>query len=69
MLGAEHTDTLNSVDGLAWIWKSLHRNTEAIKLMEECVRLRTQVLGSDHPDTLLSLEDLDDWKSEDKEMT
>jgi hypothetical protein len=29
-------------------------NTAALKLIEECVQLRTRVLGINHPDTLSS---------------
>jgi hypothetical protein len=31
--------------------------------MEECVLLRTQKLGADHPDTVSSLTTLNEWRT------
>src|SRR5438034_11109425 len=49
VLGAEHPDTLTSMNNLAFTWKGRDRDKEAIALMKECVRLTERVLGSDHP--------------------
>ena len=62
ILGAEHPDTLNSMNNLAHMWKSQSRNEEAIFLMKDCVKLRDQVLGPEHPDTKASLEALRWWE-------
>ncbi|KAH8732409.1 hypothetical protein GQ44DRAFT_602347 [Phaeosphaeriaceae sp. PMI808] len=39
-LSVEHPDTLTSMNNLAFTWKRLDRNAEAIDLMRECVQLR-----------------------------
>jgi len=62
VLGEEHPDTLTSMNNLAYTWKGQGRDEEAIKLMSECVQLRTQILGAGHPFTLSSLAALDGWK-------
>ena len=36
----------------------LGRSTEALKLYEECLEIRTRVLGLEHPDTLQSMNEL-----------
>jgi hypothetical protein len=61
-LGADHPDTLISMNNLAFTWKGQGRNEAAIKLMSECIRLRTHKLGIDHPHTLSSVHALDSWK-------
>ena len=64
VLGAEHPDTLTSMNNLAFTWKGHGRDAEAIKLMEKCVQLRTLVLGADHPHTLSSSAALIGWQGE-----
>jgi hypothetical protein len=64
VLGTEHHSTLTSMNNLAFTWKELGRDAEAIKLMEKCVLLRRLVLGVDHPDTLSSSEVLIGWQTE-----
>lgn len=64
MLGAEHPDTLDSMNNLAFIWKGQGRDTEALKLIQECVQLRTRVFGNNHPDTNSSLDALSRWQAE-----
>lgn len=54
VLGAEHPHTLTSMDSLAFTWKGLGRDAEAVKPMERCVQLRTLILGLDYPRTLSS---------------
>ncbi|KAH7378589.1 Tetratricopeptide repeat-domain-containing protein [Cadophora sp. MPI-SDFR-AT-0126] len=53
-LGAGHPDTLTSMNNLAFTWKSQGRVDDAINLMEECVTLRTQIIGINHPNTSAS---------------
>jgi hypothetical protein len=48
VLGAEHPSTLTGMN-LAHTWKSEGRDSEALKLMEECVQLPNRALGVDHP--------------------
>ena len=63
-LGADHPDTLNSMSNLAFTLKGTGRETEAIRLMEECVQSQKRVLGLDHPDTISSGTALGAWKAE-----
>lgn len=49
---------------LAFIWKENRRDTEALKLMEKCVIVRTRVLGVNHPHTLSSSVALHKWRVE-----
>ncbi|CZR68212.1 related to kinesin light chain [Phialocephala subalpina] len=67
-LGADHPDTLISMSNLAFTWKRTGRETEAIRLMEECTQLRKRVLGLDHPDTLSSCTTLIAWKAEQEDV-
>ena len=62
VLGKEHPDTLTGINNLAYTWKSLGRDVEALQLMEQCFELRTQKLGADHPDTIGSRKTLLKWK-------
>jgi hypothetical protein len=64
VLGEEHPDTLISMANLAIAWKGQGRNEEAIQLMSNCVRLRMQILGANHPFTLSSIKALSGWKFE-----
>lgn len=63
-LGAEHPSTLTSMHNLAWTWNSQGRNEEALRLMEECVRLQIRILGDSHPYTLRSREWLPIFRAE-----
>jgi hypothetical protein len=36
-LGADHPDTLTSMNNLAFTWKGTSKETEAIRLIEECI--------------------------------
>ena len=63
-LGADHPDTLSSIANLAFTWKEYGRGKEALKLMEECVILRTRIIGTNHPDTLSSRATLLGWQTE-----
>jgi len=63
VLGAEHPDTLTSINNLAFTIKEQGRKMEAIKLMAECVQLRNRVLGTEHPHALSSAAALADWQN------
>ena len=45
-LGGDHPDTLATMNNIAFMWKGQGRNTEAIKLMSERMRLRRRILGA-----------------------
>ena len=62
VLGQEHPDTLTSMNNLAFTWKGYGRHAEALKLMEECVLLRTRILGANQSHTLSSLTTLLGWQ-------
>jgi hypothetical protein len=64
VLGAEHPDTLTSMNNIAFMWKEHGRDAEALKLVEKCVLLRKRALGVDHPHTLSSLATLNRWQTE-----
>ncbi|KAH8650271.1 hypothetical protein BGZ60DRAFT_421649 [Tricladium varicosporioides] len=49
---------------LASTYRHQGRGTEALKLMEECVMLRTRTIGTNHPDTLSSRTALLGWRTE-----
>jgi hypothetical protein len=61
VLGSEHPDTLTSMNNIAFTWKGQGRDEEAVRLMGDCVQLRTNVLGAGHPFTLSSKAALDIW--------
>jgi Tetratricopeptide repeat len=65
VLGSEHSDTLASMNNLAFTWKEQGRDIDAFRLMKQCVPLRVQVLGVEHPHTLSSTAALIEWKSDD----
>ncbi len=48
MLGPDHPDTLNSLSGLATLYRKQGRLDEAFPLAEEAYRARLRVLGPDH---------------------
>jgi hypothetical protein len=51
VLGADHPNTLNSRNNLAYAYASAGRLGEAIPLYEQTLADREQVLGTHHPDT------------------
>jgi hypothetical protein len=63
-LGADHPSTLTTMNNLTLTWKGTGKETEAVRLMEECVQSRKRVLGLNHPDTLSSCKALVIWKAE-----
>ncbi|KAI1678755.1 hypothetical protein KJE20_12363, partial [Pyrenophora tritici-repentis] len=64
-LGADHPDTLTSMNNLTYTQKSLGREVEAIELMRECVQLCQQRFRPNHPNLLSSLAALAQWEAED----
>jgi hypothetical protein len=64
VLGAEHPDTLTSMNNLSFTWKAMRRQTEALELMNNCVQLRKKVLGANHPHFLSSSAALSRWRTE-----
>jgi hypothetical protein len=54
VLGQEHLDTLTSMANLASTYQNQGRGIEALKLIEECVILRTRTIGTNHPNNLSS---------------
>ncbi|KAH7146807.1 hypothetical protein B0J13DRAFT_552726 [Dactylonectria estremocensis] len=62
VLGEEHPSTLTSMANLAITWKDQGRFRDALALMRNCVALREQVLGIDHPDAASSSAALAKWE-------
>ncbi len=56
--GADHRDTLKSMDNLATAYAALGRQADALKLREESVELERAKLGPDDPDTLGAMNNL-----------
>lgn len=55
-LGADHSDTLKSMEYLAWIYRHQGRWEEAKQLEAQVMETRKIKLGVDNPDTLTSME-------------
>ena len=51
MLGADHLDTISSLDNLAISINNQERYQEAEALYQQALEGRKRVLGADHPDT------------------
>jgi hypothetical protein len=64
VLGAEHPDTLTSMNNLAFTWKRQDKDKQALKLMEQCVALRSKTIDTNHPHTLSSRTVLLGWQIE-----
>ncbi|KAH8823425.1 Tetratricopeptide repeat-domain-containing protein [Flagelloscypha sp. PMI_526] len=54
-LGEKHPDTLKTVNNLAVIYSDLGKPRDSVKLLEQALRLRTEILGERHPQTLTSM--------------
>ena len=54
-LGADHPDTLLSMNNLANSYADVGRHADALKLFQETLALRKGKLGPNHPDTLTSM--------------
>jgi len=57
-LGADHADTLTSMNNLANGYGAAGKLDLALPLYEQTLKLRTAKLGADHPDTLTSMANL-----------
>jgi len=51
---------------LAFFWKDIGRQEDALDLIQICLDLRQQVLGIDHPDTVSTLSTLEAWRNKSK---
>ena len=69
VLGEEHPDTLISMNNLAFTWKAQSQDTKAVHLIQECIRLRSRILGVDHSDTLSSSAVLANWQVQEPEIS
>ena len=56
--GSKNSETLTSMDRLAWALNNEGRYPESEKLLREVVDIRRRVLGPEHPDTLESTDEL-----------
>lgn len=56
--GADHPDTLSTLNNLATSYRSMGRGQEALELDEAVAERRQAILGPEHPDTLKSLHNL-----------
>jgi hypothetical protein len=54
---------------LGFTWKGYGQHADALEVMQECVQLRTRILGADHPNTLSSLKTLLGWRAENLETS
>jgi len=57
-LGADHPNTLTSMNNLALAYKTAGRLAEALPLYEQTLALRKAKLGPEHPETLTSMNNL-----------
>ncbi|KAJ5985841.1 hypothetical protein N7522_013037, partial [Penicillium canescens] len=55
-LGKDHPDMLRSMQNLACIWKRSGKTADAINLATDCLAKQKQVIGSNHPHTMLCSE-------------
>jgi tetratricopeptide (TPR) repeat protein len=58
ILGAEHLDTLASVNNLGWVLRSQGKYEEAEAMLRRALQGKEKVLGSEHPGTLASVTNL-----------
>ena len=52
LLGQEHTDTLNSINGLGRVYMSQEKFDEAAKMFLRSLDTKKRTLGKHHPSTL-----------------
>ena len=66
-LGVDHPSTLITMNNLAFTWKAKGWDTEARRLMSDCVQRRSCILGVQHPgyQYLSSCVALTDWQATD----
>ncbi|MFA7429629.1 MAG: toll/interleukin-1 receptor domain-containing protein [Rhodospirillaceae bacterium] len=58
ILGAEHSDTLTSMNNLAVTLLAEGDHAGALMLQEEALELQHRILGTEHPDTFISMNNL-----------
>jgi len=58
VLGAEHAQTLSSLNNLAYLYQAQGRDAEAEPLYRRALAARKRVLGAEHPQTLGTLNNL-----------
>jgi len=58
MYGFEHTNTVISLDDLAWVYERARDYTNAKAFYERALKIREKILGLEHPDTASSLSSL-----------
>ncbi len=58
MLGADHLETVATIDSLASAWWMAGQYDRAIRLSEQVLEVRRSKLGTDHPLTLTAMNDL-----------
>jgi tetratricopeptide (TPR) repeat protein len=51
-LGANHPDTVSSLNNLAYLYESIDRSEEALPLYARAVEICDRVLGLEHPTTV-----------------
>jgi tetratricopeptide (TPR) repeat protein len=54
-LGAEHPDTLTTINSIALLYSHWHHFEDAQRTYERALRICERVLGSEHPDTAMTL--------------
>ena len=57
-LGADHPDTLTSMNNLASTYSALGQHDKALAMNDKVLAARQTKLGADHPDTLTSMRNL-----------
>ena len=60
-LGADHPDTLTSMNNLAFTWKGMGRYKDALDLIKTCYKLRQRILGPNHPHTQSTFYAMTTW--------
>jgi serine/threonine protein kinase len=58
ILGADHPDTLNTMNSLSAIFIRLGRYAEAESLLLKTIPIKKDVLGAKHPSTIISMQNL-----------
>ncbi|MSU51737.1 MAG: tetratricopeptide repeat protein [Opitutus sp.] len=58
VLGAEHPNTLTSMNNLASAYSSQGKHVEAVALLTQTLEFQKRVLGAEHPGTLASMIEL-----------
>ncbi|PVH92649.1 hypothetical protein DM02DRAFT_480900, partial [Periconia macrospinosa] len=61
-LGADHPDTLTSMNNLAFTLKDQGFTNRAVSPMEDCCKLGSVVLGPQHPTIISSRQTLTTWQ-------